>query len=63
MSIASEITRITNEVSTQTDLVNQIQTAMAGKVVSSIGLDAELATQNELITQIKAALAARGGLN
>ena len=59
MSIASEITRINTEVSSQTDLMSQIQTALTGKTVSSIGLDAEIATQNELIAQIQAALAAR----
>lgn len=35
MSIASEITRISNEVSTQTDLLEQIKTALQGKAASN----------------------------
>lgn len=35
MSIASEITRINTEVSTQTDLMSQIQTALEGKSITS----------------------------
>ena len=39
MSVQSEITRISNEVSNQTELISQIQQALSGKAAGSGGID------------------------
>lgn len=39
MSVQSEINRISNEVSSQTELISQIQQALSGKAAGSGGID------------------------